>query len=157
MINSRPLTYLSDKNLEAITPFHLLHGRNIVRGDRVTHRYHNYLAKIIENRINYYSQSLLAQYWNRFCYEYVYALREMMYDREKRAEANVVVGDVVMLIEERVKSVHWKKGRIIEVISGRYDTWCKIATNVICWKISYDITTIIKGHSPRNCASRWQK
>ena len=31
MINSRPLTYLSKKgNTEAITPFHLLHDRNII-------------------------------------------------------------------------------------------------------------------------------
>ena len=30
MVNSRPLTYLSEEgNTEAITPFHLLHGRNI--------------------------------------------------------------------------------------------------------------------------------
>ena len=120
MINSRPLTYLSDENVEAITPFHLLHGRNIaVRGDRIIHRYENHLGKNNENRIKSF-QSLLAQYWNRFYHEYVYALRErMLYDKEKRAVANVIVGDVVMIIEENVKSIHWKKGRIIEVISGR--------------------------------------
>ena len=111
MINSRPLTYLSDENVEAITPFHLLHGRNIaVRGDRIIHRYENHLGKNIENRIKCL-QSLLAQYWNRFCHEYVYALRErMLYDKEKRAVANVIVGDVVMIIEENVKPIHWKKG-----------------------------------------------
>ena len=37
----------------------------------------------------------------------------------QRAVANVIVGDVVMIIEENVKPIHWKKGRIIEVISGR--------------------------------------
>ena len=43
----------------------------------------------------------------------------MLYDKEKRAVPNVVVGDVVMIVAENVKPVHWKKGRIIEVISGR--------------------------------------
>ena len=38
MINSRPLTYLSDENVEVITPFHLYIA---VRGDRIIHRYNN--------------------------------------------------------------------------------------------------------------------
>ena len=139
---------------QAITIFRLLYGRNIVvRGDRIIHRYHNYLGKNIENRIKYL-QSPLAQYWNRFCHEYVYALRErMLYGKEKRAVANIVRGDVVMIIEENVKPLNWKKGRIIEVISGRdcMPRGVILQSTSPAGKI---VTTITKGHSPRNCASR---
>ena len=106
MMNSRPLTYLSNENVEAITPYHLLHGRNIAaRGDRITHDFENVDRNVI-SRVEY-MRTVLKQYWNRFCHEYTYALRErMIYDKEKRAIPKVTVDDVVIIVENNVKPVH---------------------------------------------------
>ena len=54
MINSRPLTYVSDENIEVITPYHLLHGRNIaIRGDLTARQYCGNLGESVENRVKY--------------------------------------------------------------------------------------------------------
>ena len=62
MINSRPLTCLSDENIEVITPYHLLHGRNIaVRGDHIMRQY-RHKRESIENRAKCV-QNLIEEYW----------------------------------------------------------------------------------------------
>ena len=64
MINSRPLTYLSDENMEVITPYHLLYGRNIaVRGDHIYRQYCSE-GENIENRAKYV-QNVIEKYWKR--------------------------------------------------------------------------------------------
>ena len=71
IMNSRPLTYLSEDGIEAITPFHLLHGRNIlVRGGRS-------ISEIMYNKENTESRVkhlkfLLSQFWKRFYNEYTF-------------------------------------------------------------------------------------
>ena len=105
MMNSRPLTYLSDENVEAITPYHLLHGRNITaRRDGILHEYQN-VGNSIKGRV-VHIRTVLAQYWSRFCHEYIYALRErMIYDKEKRTEPKLTVNDVVIIVENSVKVI----------------------------------------------------
>jgi hypothetical protein len=122
MMNSRPLTYLSEENLEAITPYHLMNGRNIaVRGDHVVRQYCSNDAVNVENRTKYVA-ALIEQYWRRFYHEYTTELREsMLYDKNRRSEPILIRGDVVLIKEDKVKPMHWKKGRIIELIAGRDD------------------------------------
>ena len=120
IMNSRPLTYMSEDSVEAITPFHLLHGRNIsVRGGRVNIRSNDRRSSDVEYRTKHV-QFLVHQYWSRFYSEYTVALREqMLYDRTKRENKELLVGDVVIIVDDKTKPVHWKKGRIEELIVGR--------------------------------------
>ena len=75
IMNSRPLTYMSEDAVEAITPFHLLHGRNIsVRGGGVIK---GQTSNNIDRRAKHVL-FLVNQYWRRFCNEYTLALRERM-------------------------------------------------------------------------------
>ena len=123
MVNSRPLTYLSDENMEVLTPYHLLHGRNIsVRGQHVVRQYcSNEKSGKIENRARYV-MSLINRYWQRFYKEYTTELRErMQYDKQRRETTTISPGEVVIIKEEKVKPMHWKKGVVEEVIIGRDD------------------------------------
>ena len=119
MMNSRPLTYLSEENIEAITPYHLMNGRNLAdRGSHVR-MYCGNESVNLKNRASYVS-SLINQYWKRFYHEYTTELRErMMYDRNVRCESKLTVGDVVLIREEKVKPLHWRKGKIEELVKGR--------------------------------------
>ena len=119
IMNSRPLTYLSEDGIEAITPFHLLHGRNIlVRGGRS-------ISEIMYNKENTESRVkhlkfLLSQFWKRFYNEYTLSLRErMLYDKTNRGTKDFVLDDVVIIVDDKTKPTHWKKGRIIGLIKGR--------------------------------------
>ena len=122
MLNSRPLTYMSNENIEAITPFHLLHGRNIAsRGNQIGKMYCSEAINSddIENRVKYI-QSLIGHYWKRFFQEYTVVLRErMLYDKSNRKDAKIMVGDIVIIKDDKLKPTHWKHGRILELISGR--------------------------------------
>ena len=98
MINSRPLTYLSEEdNTEAITPFHLLHGRNTVAAREINLILRNVSTGDLTNRVKYI-WLLLNHFWKRFYNEYTVALRErMMYDKTKRSSDKLVIGDAVVI------------------------------------------------------------
>ena len=85
VINSRPLTYLSEEsNTEAITPFHLLHGRNIAAAREMNLIQRDVNTGDLTNRMKYI-RLLLSHFWKRFYNEYTVALLErMMYDKTKR-------------------------------------------------------------------------
>ena len=76
MINSRPLTYLSEKdNTEAITSFHLLHGRYIGAAREMNLIQRDASTGDLTNRVKYI-RLLLSRFWKRFYNEYAVALRE---------------------------------------------------------------------------------
>ena len=121
MINSRPLTYISDENIEAVTPYHLLHGRNLAsRGNEIVKKYCNKSnCDELGNRTKYL-QVIIQQYWNRFYQEYTVALREkMLHDTTERNHSKIHVGDVVIIKDDKMKSTHWKHGKITELLHGR--------------------------------------
>ena len=120
IMNSRPLTYMSDDAIEAITPFHLLHGRNIsVRGGSVIMRERFKDSNNMYIRVKHI-QYLINQYWRRFYNEYILALRErMLYDKTKRITKELQLDDIVFIADDKSKPTYWKKGRIIELIKGR--------------------------------------
>ena len=117
--NSRPLTYMSEDCVEAITPFHLLHGRNIAvrRGTLMAET--STEPNTIGCRTKHV-EFLINQYWKRFYNEYTLALRErMLYDKTSRGIRDLILGDIVIIIDDKKKPTLWKKGRIIEFIKGR--------------------------------------
>ena len=98
MINSRVLTYLSEEdNIEAITPFHLLHCRNIAAAREMNLIRRDVNTGDLTNRVKYI-RLLLNHFWKRFYNKYTVALHErMMYDKTKRSSNKLVIGDIVVI------------------------------------------------------------
>ena len=122
MMNSRPLSYFSEDDLEPITPYHLLHGRNIT-GDfeyNLMSQKNMTECDTLTKRAAYI-RLLIKNYWSRFYNEYTVALRErVMYDKTKRSSTNLEVGDVVLIKEDKITPRgNWKRGRVTELLSGR--------------------------------------
>ena len=70
MINSRLLTYSSEEdNTETITPFHLLHGRNIAAAREMKLIQRGVNTGDLTNRVKYI-WLLLSHFWKRFYNEY---------------------------------------------------------------------------------------
>ena len=74
MINSQLLPCLSeDGNTEAITPFHLLHGRNIPSVWEINLIHRDVNTGDLKNQVKYI-RLLLTHFWKRFYNEYTVAL-----------------------------------------------------------------------------------
>ena len=122
MMNSRPLTYISDDNMEPITPYHLLHGRNIASsyGHNLLNQREMNENEIMVKRVQYV-RLLIEKYWCRFYHEYTVALRERtLYDKTKRNCTPLEKGDIVIIKEDRVTPRgKWKRGYVEELLVGR--------------------------------------
>ena len=100
--NSRPMTYLSDENNdEAITPSHLLYGRNISKRNIMHIDYREHTA---ENTQQQYKRVkfIINHFNNRFYEEY-----------------ELSVNDVVLIQEENQPRVKWRKGKISKLINSK--------------------------------------
>ena len=122
MMNSRPLTYLTDDEMEALTPYHLLHGRNIrsTCSLNLLNKKEMSEHEILTKRVTYV-KLLIENYWNRFYHEYTVALRERTYyDKTKRSSSELHVGDVVLIKDDKFNPRnHWRRGRVVELLAGR--------------------------------------
>ena len=78
MMNTRPLTYLSEENYdEHITPSHLMYGRNINRRNivNVNDNVITLDKTLIKTRIKHVT-AVSNHFWNRFYKKYLLSLRE---------------------------------------------------------------------------------
>ena len=109
-INSRPLTYLHDDDIQdPITPSHLFCGRNIMPQAES--------LPVLSNTDNLgkqtkYMQQVIKSFWSRFSKTYLKYLREHhMYTagRKRVCEKNVLsVGEVVMIKEDSSSKLYFK-------------------------------------------------
>ena len=123
VINSRPLTYISDDDtVEALTPYYLVFGRNIKNQVKVSNDAEVELnSEQCSERVKTL-QLTLNQFWNRFRTEYLGQLREKhSYVKGKfNNDCNIEVGDVVLIREDKfVPRGQWRKGRVENVIQGK--------------------------------------
>ena len=120
-INSRPLTYLYDDDIQdPITPSHLLCGRNIM--SQVDH------LPLTENPANLgkrarYMHQVIQAFWARFSKTYLNELREhhMYTARRKRTkEENVLkINDVVIIKEDNISPRStWRSARVEKLLIG---------------------------------------
>ena len=115
------MTYLSDEHNDgAITPSHILYGRNISKRNIMHIDYREHTA---ENTQQQYKRVkfIINHFNNRFYEEYILALRERhQYEiRKFNNESKLCVNDVVLIQEENRPRVKWRKGKISKLINSK--------------------------------------
>ena len=112
----------------------MIFGRNI--DDNCTTDF--YEMTIDNVRANFLMQTeLLSVFKKRFEAEYITALREKhIYNRPYVLQDNsVIVSEVVLIKEERIPRMKWRKGKIFELIRGDGDKVRGVKLNVYQTKL----------------------
>ena len=113
IINSRPLTRVGDgvDSDRPLTPMHFLcPGVYLHSGDELLPP-----SPPDESVLRYswkQSRALVDGFWKRWSRDYVSALQAR--PKWRSSEVDLVVGDVVLLVDEQVKRGSWKMGRIMD-------------------------------------------
>ncbi len=122
VVNSRPLSYVSEDDLEeALTPSHLLVGRRLLSfPDHLCTEPDQFepTPDILTRRVRHLNHAL-DSFWKRWRQEYLLELCES--HRHHRGNPNpvrVAVGDVVVIHSDNQPRGFWKLGRVQETLSG---------------------------------------
>ena len=103
VINTRPLTYLyDDDDITAITPSHLIIGRNLLQNVNNSNIGNFDMTKDECTRRYKYLKTTVEHFWNRFSQEYMNNLREhQIYNRRKYDSFNkLIVNDMVIIKDD---------------------------------------------------------
>ena len=122
VINSRPLACACEDDLnEVLTPFHMLHGRDISESLKLTDSVISTGLEPCKRRL-LHVRKVLKDYWSRFRDTYLNELRQMnIYRKDKHGKgADITVGDVVLIKDdEPVPRCKWRLGKISQLVVGR--------------------------------------
>lgn len=115
ILNSRPLTPMSDdpNDLEPLTPGHFLIGRPLNMYPEVD------ISTVPSNRLSRYQhiQQMAQHFWCRWSSEYLHTLHQR-YKWKSRVKPSELLGSLVLLKEDNLPSLQWRKGRIVELHPG---------------------------------------
>ena len=124
MMNTRPLTYLSEENCdEHITPSHLMYGRNINRRNIVNDN-DNVITldkTLIKTRIKHVT-AVSNHFWNRFYKEYLLSLREQhrYHKNNTKEKRELKINDVVLIQDDKITPRNnYKRGKVEKLIVSR--------------------------------------
>ena len=122
VINTRPLTYLyDDDDITAITPRHLIIGRNLLENTNHSNMDDFHMTKDKCARRYKYLKTTIEHFWNRFNQEYMNSLREhqIYYRRKYKSFNKLIVNDMVIIKDDdKLPRLQWKKGVTQELITG---------------------------------------
>ena len=111
MMNTRPLTYLSEENCDKhITPSQLMHGRNIHRRNIVNDN-DNALIKTRNKQVTAVSN----HFWNRFTKEYLLSLREKhrYHKNSTNEKQELTINNVVLIQDNKITPCNnWKREKV---------------------------------------------
>ena len=102
VINSRPLACACEEDLnEVLTPFHMLHGRDISESLKLTDSVISTGLEPCKRRL-LHVRKVLKDYWSRFRDTYLNELRQMnIYRKDKHGKgADITVGEVVLIKDD---------------------------------------------------------
>ncbi|XP_074643977.1 uncharacterized protein LOC141900828 [Tubulanus polymorphus] len=114
LLNSRPLTYVSDDpdDEEVLTPNHFIHGQV---GGNLAQSITDEVAFNPRNRWRYV-QSLVKKVWRRWSSEYLTPLNT--FPKWVRVRQNLKVNDIVMLKDEENPRGRWPLAKVVGVYPG---------------------------------------
>jgi hypothetical protein len=120
-INNRPLAYVSEDDLDdALTPYQLMHGRDISKRAQVTDFVSSMNQEDGKRRV-LHVRKVLKDCWKKFRCSYLNELRQMNWYRQAKGENTwrVSVGDVCLIKDDEpsVRS-QWRKGKVLELVNG---------------------------------------
>jgi len=122
VINTRPLTYANEDDLESVlTPNHLIYGNDIFSN------VHHPSSSAIEtyedcSRRVKHLQLILKHFRDRFQQNYLAELRQTnLYRKRNTGDCRrLIIGDIVLIKDDiPLPRGRWRVGRIIELIVGR--------------------------------------
>ena len=115
-LNNRPLGYVDDHYTKPIlTPNLLILGDqnatidDVVNSDEETD---------VEKQLKCIT-TFKERVWRRWTNEYLKSLRERHNLKHKSKDANIQVGDVVIIKGDEKNRAHWKTGIVVELFTGR--------------------------------------
>ena len=117
IINSRPLTYAYDNDVEEIlTPSHLLLGRRLLSTFEEPFDGGSAVNNAVLTKRMRYLKSLSEHYWKRFRDEYLLELRSR-HSQGQDPERTAEVGEIVVL-HGTTKRNDWRLGKIVSLNPG---------------------------------------
>jgi hypothetical protein len=120
VMNSRPLTYLGNsfEEGEALTPSHLILGR---RGCSVQNEEAEETTADRKemNRRWRFRKKLIDGYWERWRKDYIFQLKSLHEVRNQEKGQIFKIGDIVLIMEDKLPRAAWKLAKIEEIVVGR--------------------------------------
>ena len=123
-MNNCPLTYLNKENVnELLTPNHLIYERSLTSVNK------NGMVEINEIKIKtikVFTTNLLKQLMGKFKHEYLLALQQRhSYDRNVKSSDYLKIADVVIVKDQTLPQLSWRKERVMELLTGNDDVFCE--------------------------------
>lgn len=122
ILNSRPLCPLSNdpNDLAVLTPGHFIIGSALVSIPEV--------APVESSRVNLLARwqlvrNMTTNVWKRWSHDYLHNLQQQA--KWHTTQYNVKIGDLVLVKEDNLPSLHWCMGRVTKLYPGR-DSICRV-------------------------------
>ena len=117
VINSRPLTYVGDDDVDILTPGHFLIGRSITTVPESTAAVRNVTDTNLREMIQLKTR-MSNHFWNLWSREYLLSLREKWQKVNTNNSKSIRVGDIC-LVQEKNSRLLWSMGKVMELLPGR--------------------------------------
>ena len=121
VINNRPLAYIRDDDLDdALTPHHLIHGRNAFKQAKAIDFVPTMGLEKCKRRL-LHVRKVLKDCWARFRCSYLNELRQMNIYRKTKGEntRRISVRDVVLIKDDELSvRTQWRMGKVLELVKG---------------------------------------
>ncbi len=112
ILNSKPIGYTSTDIADPVTPNILLMGRRDASLPQVLYQD----SELLSRRRWRHSQVLAEHFWKHFVRHYLPNLQ--IRQKWKTEEANLQIGDTVVIVDQQLPRSLWPVGRIVQVFPG---------------------------------------
>ena len=119
LVNSRPLTFISDDPaewFEPLTPSHFLVGKRLTQLPPVDIEYDTFSSREILTRKRRFQENLLDVLWGRWSQEYLVELSK--FQKWLFSSVTPKLEDIVLVGESNTRRQHWRLGQILKIHQG---------------------------------------